>query len=190
MERIGTRHRILTAAYELFYQRGIARVSMDDIAAHAGLTKRAVYYHVRSKDDLIADAFEVHQTHLLREFQAWADAAEADGEDLVAALFAQLGAWARRPRWLGSGFSRVALELADLPGHPARRIASAHKREIETWLAARLGDTGHRDAEAQARKIMILIEGGMALALIHGDADYLASAAAAAADVASARPPG
>jgi hypothetical protein len=33
------------------------------------------------------------------------------------------------------GFTRLVIELADLPGHPARLIARRHKAMLETQLA-------------------------------------------------------
>ena len=48
-----TAERILDAASPLFYRRGLAAASMDDVATAAGLTKRTVYYHFPTKDDLI-----------------------------------------------------------------------------------------------------------------------------------------
>src|SRR5678816_3428725 len=49
-----TRARIVQAASALFYNEGIRRVSVDEVAAKAGLTKRTLYYHFKSKDDLVA----------------------------------------------------------------------------------------------------------------------------------------
>ncbi|RVA73096.1 TetR/AcrR family transcriptional regulator, partial [Mesorhizobium sp. M7A.F.Ca.US.006.04.2.1] len=49
-----TRKRIVDAATRLFYAEGIGRVSVDAVAEEAGLTKRTLYYHFKSKDDLIA----------------------------------------------------------------------------------------------------------------------------------------
>jgi hypothetical protein len=40
-----------------------------------------------------------------------------------------LSGWASStPRWSGSGFTRLVVELADLPGHPARAIARRSAR--------------------------------------------------------------
>ena len=47
-----TRQRILDAAYALFRRKGFTRVSMDDIAGTAALTKRTLYYHFKSKSSL------------------------------------------------------------------------------------------------------------------------------------------
>src|SRR5258708_7998333 len=49
------RERILAAARELFYSRGIRGVSVDDIAAAAGTNKMTLYRHFDSKDLLIAE---------------------------------------------------------------------------------------------------------------------------------------
>ena len=64
--RTQTRQCILDAAYGLFWRQGFLRVSMDDIAARADITKRALYQHFRSKDDLIAAAL-VHSSELALE---------------------------------------------------------------------------------------------------------------------------
>jgi|RhiMethySRZTD1v2_1073278.scaffolds.fasta_scaffold881034_2 AcrR family transcriptional regulator len=55
-----TRKRILDAAYGQFRRRGYSRVSMDEIASAARLTKRSLYYHFAksSKDALLSAVLE------------------------------------------------------------------------------------------------------------------------------------
>ena len=45
--------RVLDVALELFSEHGFAGTSLQDIADGLGVTKAAVYYHFRSKDDLL-----------------------------------------------------------------------------------------------------------------------------------------
>ncbi len=47
-----TRSRILLAAFQVFSSQGYSGATLDDVAAEAGLTKGAVYWHFTSKDDL------------------------------------------------------------------------------------------------------------------------------------------
>ncbi len=54
--------------------------------------------------------------------------------------------------WLGSGFNRVMMELADMPGHPARLSASQHKKAVEAWLAAELNLRAVANLEELARQ--------------------------------------
>lgn len=51
---------ILTAASKLFVQHGYGGVSMDQIAAEAGVSKLTVYSHYGDKDSLFAAAVQAH----------------------------------------------------------------------------------------------------------------------------------
>jgi AcrR family transcriptional regulator len=48
-----TRARILDAALELFSEHGFDGTTLQEIADRLGFTKAALYYHFRSKDDLL-----------------------------------------------------------------------------------------------------------------------------------------
>ncbi len=52
-KRARTREKLLDVAAELFQARGVAAVSLDEVAAHAALTKGAIYGNFTSKDDLV-----------------------------------------------------------------------------------------------------------------------------------------
>ena len=54
---------ILTAASRLFVQHGYGGVSMDQIAAEAGVSKLTVYSHYGDKDSLFAEAVRAHCEH-------------------------------------------------------------------------------------------------------------------------------
>jgi TetR/AcrR family acrAB operon transcriptional repressor len=47
-----TREQVLRAALEVFRRQGYAASTLDDIAAAAGLTRGAIYWHFRGKADL------------------------------------------------------------------------------------------------------------------------------------------
>jgi TetR/AcrR family acrAB operon transcriptional repressor len=53
-EALVTRDRILDAAERVFSRRGASRPSLEDIAAAAGVTRGAIYWHFRNKADLFA----------------------------------------------------------------------------------------------------------------------------------------
>ena len=48
-----TRSQILEAAEKAFYERGVARTTLADIAALAGVTRGAIYWHFSNKADLV-----------------------------------------------------------------------------------------------------------------------------------------
>ncbi len=47
-----TRHALLDAAERLFDEKGVSRTSLQDIAAAAGATRGAIYWHFKDKADL------------------------------------------------------------------------------------------------------------------------------------------
>jgi len=100
---------------------------------------------------------------------------------MIDSYFSQLAGWASHtPRWSGSGITRLVVELGDLPGHPARALARRSKATSESWLAARLAKAQVARPRERAREVMLLMEGAMALMLIHGDRSYIDAAARAA----------
>ena len=48
-----TRSQILEAAEKAFYDRGVARTTLADIATLAGVTRGAIYWHFSNKADLV-----------------------------------------------------------------------------------------------------------------------------------------
>jgi AcrR family transcriptional regulator len=176
-----TRQRIVDAAYELFWRSGFTRTNLDSIAERAKLTKRTVYSYFRSKDDLLAAVLLRYGELAAARLQRIGDRLPSDRNGMIESVFGQLAGWANTtPRWSGSGFTRLVVELADLPGHPARAIARHHKAATEAWLCGRLASTRVARPQERAREVMLLLEGSMALMLIHGDQSYIDAASRAA----------
>lgn len=182
-----TRQRIIDAATKLFYAEGIGRVSVDAVAEKAGLTKRTLYYHFRSKDDLIAAYLEGRDQPSLKQLSGWFEATEGGPDQKVEAIFANLARVATHPKWKGCGFLRTAAELATMPGHPAVKAGSRHKARFEAWLAEALSGHGIADAEALAREIVLLIDGVFSVMLVHRDVAYIEAAGRAAATLVKVR---
>jgi hypothetical protein len=80
-------------------------------------------------------------------------------------LFRELTARVERPGWKGSGITRLAMELADLPGHPARAAVSRHKAAVESWLAH--SQTRRRQTAPTRRTNDVAHRGFHSLILIH-----------------------
>jgi len=172
---------IIQAADDLFYGEGIRSASMDAIAERAGVTKRTLYYHFRSKDDLIAAYLRSRDEPTLNRYETWLDATRGTLAEQVIGVFQRLARVANVPKWKGCGFQRAAAELAGSPGHPALKIGSAHKKKFELWLANRITAEGLDNTALRARQVMIVLEGAVAQMLIHRDPAYVQAAGQIAA---------
>jgi len=134
-----TRDRIMTVALELFAERGFASVTMDEIAAQAGVTKGAVYYWFADKDDLGRDL-----QHDLYERLTAAALAEFNAEgDIVANMRFAFEAFLRALGTLGQ--ARFFLR--------------------DAWTIPALDEGGRRDQEAAVQ----LVTGVLAAAVDRGE---------------------
>lgn len=180
MAPVPTRDRIVAAANRLFYREGIRAVSVDAVAAEAGITKRSLYYHFKSKDELIEAYLAYRDQPNLDAYRRWFAEKDGTAAEKVEAIFLGLFKVASQPKWKGCGFLRTSAELANMPGHPAIVRGAMHKKKIETWLAGCLAADDLADADAVARQILVLIDGGFAVVMLHRDPSYLVTAGAAA----------
>lgn len=175
-----TRDRIIHAAQKLFYAKGIRAVSVDAIAEKAGLTKRSLYYHFKSKDDLMAAYLEARDQPNLRAFQQAFSETPGPLPEKINGIFIAMADLAQSPKWKGCGFLRTAGELADMPGHPAIKAGQRHKKNVENWLTEILRDHQCHTPALTARQILLLLDGAFAASLIHPAPDYILAAGQAA----------
>lgn len=174
------KERIIDAANRLFYAEGIRAVSVDAVAEKAGITKKTLYYHFRSKDDLIEAYLTARDQPNLVLYEKWFDETNGMLADKIEAIFLHLAQSARHPKWKGCGFLRTAAELANKPGHPAMKVGAAHKKKLETLLSDKIKKAGILDSAALARHIVLLLDGAFSTVLIHRDPEYIEAAGSAA----------
>lgn len=178
-----TRKAIIDAAGRLFYGEGIRAVSVDTVAEKAGVTKKTLYYHFASKDELIAAYLESRDQPALDLFRRWYDETDGSVAEKVGGMFERFAEMADKPQWKGCGFLRTTAELAAFPGHPAVAAGARHKKRFEAWLVEVLEGARVAQPASVARQVVVLLDGAAAVMLIHRDADYVRSAASLAEDL-------
>jgi len=183
--RRGRRSRdlILECAAELIAERGVGRLSLDDVLAAAGASKSQLYHYFADRDALVEAAVARRCTQV---------------QEALTRLFAGLDSLTELERQL-DGF--VAIYEQSLAGCPIGRIASevagrheAAQRQVETAFTAlqelfadlftRLRARGdlHCDADpaALATALLAALEGGQLLSQTRKDSASLRVAIAAA----------
>jgi len=174
------RERILETAFALFYAHGIRGVGVDWIIAESGVAKATFYKHFPAKEDLVV-------TYLDKVDQVWSEqlrqAALAAGESAVEQLvgmFDALAAACSRDGYRGCAFINAAAENEFGTLVHARTLA--HKNAVRSWVHDLAVEAGAKDADALARALTLLLDGGLA----SGSVDALPDAPAVAKDSARA----
>jgi len=97
MPTADTRGRILDAAFEAIAVFGIARLSLEDVARRAALSRQTLYRYFRTKDDVVAAVILREEEALLEVVRAAGATHEDLREALEAAILATLVAAREHP---------------------------------------------------------------------------------------------
>ena len=165
--------RILAAADKLFYLHGIRAVGVDAVAEEAGVSKRTLYNHYPTKDDLIA-------AYLVGRFKHIAPS-DAPAREQILGYFEHLEREFARSGFRGCAYVNAVCELSD-PKHPAASIALKFKEQRRAWYRTLLERLDVANPEALATQLQLLAEGALSANLVWGD-PTLARAARQAAEV-------
>lgn len=179
-----TEKRLLDAADELFFTRGIRATSVDDVLERAGVSPATLYRAYRSKEELVAAALRRRHDDWLATWDFAVDHAP-DARARLLAVIDALDEFQQRPdgsRWCA--FLGTAAEYDDAPAE----IAAAVQLDTAT-LRARLTElarplVGAGDA-ALAEQLLLVVSGHLAMRLRGSATPATREVAAAVVDAAA-----
>jgi len=166
------RDRLLAAAEELFYREGV-HIGVDRLCDVAQVSKRSMYQHFGSKDEVLVEMLQRRATHLMAGLDTAPDAAP---RDRILAVFDSLQAQAETPDFFGCPFVSVATELKDRD-HPASVAAKGYKLELTTFFAEQARLAGAADPETLGVQLTMMFDGASAFSVVRGGASPAARSA-------------
>ena len=162
------REQIVDAALRLFYQHGFNATGVDRIITEAKVSKKTLYSHFKTKDELILATLrkrdELFRNNLMRETEKKAQSPR----DRLLAVFDVMTDWFNEKGFSGCMFINAVAEFGpqDNPNH---QLAAEHKRLVVDYIRG-LADAAGADApEALAHELNLLIEGAIVYAHVLGD---------------------
>ncbi|SDQ23665.1 TetR/AcrR family transcriptional regulator [Microbacterium sp. cf332] len=161
-----TEERILDAAEDLFFTRGIAATPIDAVIARAGVSAATLYRGYPSKESLLAAALDRRQRAWL---ETWDTAISRGSDDAgrLLAIFDALDDFRDEPhgsRWCA--FLGAAAEYSD----PPTEVASAVRADTDA-MRARLAELARAvvpEPEAAAdlaERLLLVVSGDLAMRL-------------------------
>jgi AcrR family transcriptional regulator len=174
-----TRSRIVEAAAELIYERGVAGTTLDDIRSRAGVSGSQLSHYFAGKDELVQAVVD-YQAGTVTGSQRQADLGSPEG----------LRAWRDRViAEVKSGEGKGGCPLGSLAGQLAETDAQARAliaAGFGQWSVAisdglrRLRDSGHllkgTDPDDLAVTLLAALQGGLLLAQVQRDTRPLETA--------------
>lgn len=168
MDEVETRRRVLAAADQLFNDRGVQAVGMDSIRDAAGVPLKRLYREFPSKADLVQAVLRRRDGEVRNAIADFVEARASEPRLRILAVFDFLYRWFAEPDFRGCMFINTAGELGGASDDVAQ-IVRDHKLGIRTYLAG-LVQAAELPA-GLADQLLILANGAMVTASIHGSPD-------------------
>lgn len=160
-----TRSRIVEAAANLFYERGVDRTSLDDVMAVSGVSKSQLYHYFADKDALVLAVISAQTGHVLAAQQPHLGALDSLGalqawRDMIVQRSIDVGL-------MGCPLGSLAGELANEFPSAREQLAAAFAawlEQIEKGLSA-MRDRGELapsvDPHELALAVLAAVQGGL-----------------------------
>jgi AcrR family transcriptional regulator len=165
------KQRILETADRLFYLHGIRAIGVDTVAAEIGISKRTLYNHFPSKDDLI-------RAYLGRR-SVTMPASDKSPIDQILGTFDALERRFGARDFRGCPFVNAVAELG-AEDHAVRQIATSFKDGRRARFRELLQRLGTPNADRLATQLQLLVDGAIAADLVHHDPSMAVAAKQAA----------
>lgn len=173
------RQQLVDTAIELFNAHGFHAVGIDRIAQEAGVSKKTMYSHFRSKEELILAALRHHDGLFRNGFMKAVHAAGRTPRERLLAIFDVAQAWFSDHTFYGCMFINAVGEYAE-PDTPIREVCRQFKALMRGYIEQLAREAGLADPDDVADTLALLLEGAIVTAQVSDRPDAAATAKSAA----------
>jgi len=169
--RPGKRERLVTAAQDLVYRRGVARTTLADIASAADVPAGNVYYYFKTKDDIIGAVVQT-QAQQIESTLAELERRHRSPKARLKALVRFLAAHADSTSHYGCPHGTLSTELAKQTEEAGSLAGPLMQIQLD-WAERQLQAIGRRDAHDLAVELLVGYQGSAVLTNALGQPDLM-----------------
>lgn len=162
------RQQLIDIALQLFYERGINSVGINEILAVSGIAKKTLYNHFTSKEDLVLAALKQRNDNFITWLDMNLKEANTDKE-VVNKLFNSLSTWFSNTavelgNFRGCFFINTSAEFSD-PDSNISQFCREHKQQVKQLISQHLSTSNTEILDT----ICVLKEGSITTAYVSHD---------------------
>ena len=176
------REHLIDTAIALFAEHGYHATGIDTILAAAGVSKKTLYRHFRSKEELILAALKKYDGLFRNDFMRQVEARADTPRGRLLAIFDVAADWFRRNNFYGCMYINAIGEYA-ATDTPIRQVCKEFKALMRRHVEDLCVELGAADPAGLAEELALLLEGAIVTAQVSGTRERAARVAAAAAAV-------
>lgn len=165
-----TKAKVLEAATELFYERGVHAVGVNEIAARANASKLSIYRYFESKEGLVAASVQQRSKRTHSELAKHL-ASRNPGTERVLALFDTLRSWFEQEDYRGCPVVNAAVDTRDGRDDRVRTIARTHLASYRELLRTELTTAGFAEPGELAEQLVLLLEGAITVSAVDSETE-------------------
>lgn len=181
-EKISVEEKILQTARRLFCQVGIHATGIARIIEESGVSRRSLYTHYGSKENLLKAVFEAEANIWFRWFDCDLPQMECSPTERILALFDLMRDWFDSKNFYGCVFINAVAEHEKSYGW-IQEVANSHREKITAKLQAMVAASGAQDPEMVTEKLNLLIDGTIVTAMVTANSEIAHIGKLAAGDI-------
>lgn len=181
-EKISVEEKILQTARRLFCQVGIHATGIARIIEESGVSRRSLYTHYGSKENLLKAVFEAEANIWFRWFDCDLPQMECSPTERILALFDLMRDWFNSKNFYGCVFINAVAEHEKSNGW-IQEVANSHREKITAKLQAMVAASGAQDPEMVTEKLNLLIDGTIVTAMVTANSEIAHIGKLAAGDI-------
>ena len=159
------REKLIQTAAKLFAKNGFHATGVDTIAEQAGVTKKTLYAHFRSKDELVLAALRHYDGLFRNEFMRQVESAGKSPRARLLAVFDVAQHWFGQNNFFGCLFINAIGEYAE-NDTSIRQVCKEYKRLMKGYIRELCDQVGVPHPEKLAEEIALLFEGATVTAQV------------------------
>lgn len=181
-KKISVEEKILQTARRLFCQIGIHATGIARIIEESGVSRRSLYTHYGSKENLLKAVFEAEASIWFHWFDCDLPQMECSSTERILALFDLMQDWFDSEVFYGCVFINAVAEHEKCNSW-IQEIANSYKDKFTARLQTMVAASGVRDPAMVTEKLNLLIDGTIVAAMVTGNSKIALIGRLAATDI-------
>lgn len=162
------REQIILVALDLFYKNGFHATGIEKIRETADVSKKTLYNHFKSKDELILAVLRRRDEQFRGNFMRSVERLANGAPERLAAVFDAADEWFNSKNFCGCMFINASAEFA-AHDNPCHVVSAEHKNLMYEYVRSLAAAAGAKDPGELSAQINLLIEGATVQAHVCGD---------------------
>ncbi|MGV7227270.1 MAG: TetR/AcrR family transcriptional regulator [Nitrospirales bacterium] len=159
------REQLIKTAQELFVKNGIHATGIDTIVEQSCVTKKTLYAHFRSKEELVLAVLRQYDGLARNEFMRRVERGGKTPRARLLAVFDFAERWFQQSNFYGCLFINTIGEYSD-KDTPIRQICKEYKKLVKGYIQELCEQAGASNPPGLAEELAMLLEGATVTAQV------------------------